>query len=643
MDIITFSHVNKSFGEQQVLEDVSFTVRDNDKIGIMGINGAGKTTLFRILMGEMDHDDGYVSVRKNLNLGYMAQQIELDSQASAYEEGISVFSDLLEMEDRIQELQYRMDGGDHSIETVEAFSKVQERYIDNGGMTYKSITLSVMRNLGLSETECHIPINSLSGGQKTRVMLAKLLLSKPDVLLLDEPTNHLDIEAIEWLEKYLSDYQGTILVISHDRYFLDRFVTKIYELENRRVTEYSGNYSDYIRVKTEREEALEKDYDKKMKELRRLEDMIDLQKRWNTERSFVTARHKEKAAERLRNTIIAPAAKQEEMRLRLTSLERSGNDVILVRDLARIFSDGLLFHNVSFDLFRQDRAFILGRNGTGKTTLIRMIMGEELPDEGEIRIGSKVDIGYYSQGQENLPDEKTILEAVYVNTDESSIGKIRTVLGSFMFHNDDVDKLIGTLSGGEKARVALAILMLSGCNLLILDEPTNHLDMRSREILENAILKYEGTVLAVSHDRYFIDKLATKVFDLSREGMETYPGTYSEYTSFKASREIPEETMKITEIKETSSGAEYRRKKAEESERRKRRTRLRNLETGIASAEEKIAKDNALLEREDIMSDYEKVKELSEEISALETELAALYAEWEVLAPIVEEENDGQD
>lgn len=631
MELININDVSLSFGDEEILNDISLTVRDEDKIGIIGVNGAGKTTLLRLIMGELECTSGNIIRRKNLNIGYVPQRVEYHSQRTAYEDALETFSDLIHLEERLNELNEQMIASS-TIESVEAYNRTQERFVNEGGLTYRSLTRSMLLGLGLSENELDLQIEKLSGGQRTRVLIAKILLSKPDILLLDEPTNHLDIEALEWLEKYLSDYRGSILVISHDRYFLDNFVNKIFEISFTRGELYNGNYTKYAQLKEEKDEFLRRDYAKKEREVQRIEAMIEQQKRWNTERSFITARHKEKMADRIRKTMVKPSEKEKSIRISFSEDRKSGNDVLRITGVSKRFGDTVLFRNAGFEIKRNDRAFILGRNGTGKTTLLRMVLGEVEDFEGEIFIGTNVDIGYYAQGQENLPMNDTIIEAVYKNTDETQLGKIRNILALFLFTDDEVEKKVSSLSGGEKARVALAILMLSGCNLLLLDEPTNHLDMATREILENALLRYDGTILAVSHDRYFIRKLATKVIELDRDGTDIYPVDYDQYLFDKSKKTVEEAPV---QKKKSDAGEEYRRAKEAEAEIRKRKNRFTKLEELIQNTEDKINILTKELENPEISSDYGKLMDTNSRIEALTTQLQEYYTEWEDLAELL--------
>ena len=629
MEILNCNHITKQFGVTPVLEDICFAVSTGDKIGMMGVNGAGKTTLFKILLAEMEPDAGMIVRQKNLKLGYMPQQVDYRSDKTAYEDSLSVFSECMQMEARLEELQQRMEQ-EHSEQSIASFSALQERYIAEGGLLYRGRARSMLQSLGLSGTEIDLPMSALSGGQRTRVLLAKLLLAEPDILLLDEPTNHLDIAAVEWLENFLQEYRGAVIVISHDRYFLDQFVGRIFELENHRLRAYVGNYSAFMRQKEADSIALQRDFEKKTRELLRIEGIIAQQKQWNTERSLVTARHKQKMADKLAASIVRPEDAPGSMHLSLLADHRSGNDVLSVRGVGQVFDGVRLFSNASFELKRGERAFLLGRNGVGKTTLLRRILGEIPAGEGEIRLGARVEVGYYAQGQEKLPPNDSILEAVYHNTDEQELGRIRDVLAMFLFRGEEVDKKISTLSGGEKARVALAILMLSGCNLLILDEPTNHLDIPSREILEEALLAYDGTILAVSHDRYFIQKLATRILDLTPEGVASYENGYDAYMASKAAQQKQAVAQKATPTED--AGVQYRKKRSEEAALRKRRSQIERLEGQIAALEEEIAAEKERMSAPDIAADYEQVLGLSCKIGEMEAELEEKYARWEELS-----------
>ncbi|MGI6664456.1 MAG: ribosomal protection-like ABC-F family protein [Christensenellaceae bacterium] len=631
MELLTGSHISKSFVLQSVLQDVSFSVEAGDKIGVMGVNGAGKTTLFRIIAGEIEADEGFLQKIGNPNIAYMPQHAAYTSERTATEEVMEVFTELVEMEETLAFLQREMEENPVT-EVIEKYSALYERFTAQEGLTYRALVRSTLLGLGLTEEELLLSLSALSGGQRTRVLLARILLSKPDVLLLDEPTNHLDISAIEWLENFLAGFRGTVLVISHDRYFLDTFITKVFEIERQGLAAYKGNYSDFSRQKEEILLAKERDYIKKSRELKRVEAIVAEQKRWNTERSHITARHKQKMAGRIAAEIEKPDAALKTMRFSLSSAMRSGNDVLLARDVSMRFENTVLFQNVGVDIKRAEKAFLLGDNGIGKTTFFRIITGEISPTAGEIIYGTNVSIGYYSQAQENLPLNKSIVDAVYAMTEEREIGRIRSVLALFLFQGDDIYKEVGALSGGERARVALAILMLAKHNLLLLDEPTNHLDIPSREILEEALLNYDGTIFAVSHDRYFIQKLATHIFELTRTGMEDYKGDYAYYLSEKkkrASLRLAESFA--AEKEENAAGNEYREARRMESEKRKMAGQIKRAEEAISRKEASIREKTTRLSMPEVAADYESIVALTEEIGKEEAELAVLYHEWEAL------------
>ena len=629
MEILNVDQINKMFGITPVLTDISFTIMKNDKIGIMGVNGAGKTTLLKIILGEIEPDTGHVIRQKNLKIGYMPQRVDYQSDKTAYEDALDVYNELLQAEIQLDKLQRELEKK-HDKDTIRRFSALQERYIAQGGMVYRGKVRSMLIGLGLSDEEMDLPTMLLSGGQRTRVLLAKLLLTEPDILLLDEPTNHLDISAVEWLENFLQEYRGAVLVISHDRYFLDKFINRIFSLENHRIRAYKGNYSDFVRLKKEEEITLQRDYEKKTKEIKRIEGIIAQQKQWNTERSLITARHKQKMVDKIAQTLVCPEDAPKSIRLSFDAQLRSGNDVLTIENIGMAFDRTTLFSNVSFQIKRGERVFLLGRNGTGKTTLFRLILGELPLKQGKIRLGSNVQIGYYSQGQENLPLDKSILEAVYMNTKEQNLGKIRNVLASFLFTDEDVDKQISILSGGEKARVALAILMLSGCNLLMLDEPTNHLDIVSREILESALLEYNGTIFVISHDRYFIKKIATRILSLEQMGINSYEGGYDFYLQKMNENKILLSSTKLQK-KASDAGVLYRQKRSAEAEKRKKKNDFTKLEKKITQLEETISFQKEQLTFPEIASDYTKILEITELLDKNERLLEQYYIEWEKL------------
>ena len=637
MEILVANQISKSFVLQEVLADISFSIEKGDKVGIMGVNGAGKSTLFKIITGELTPDTGTLYKAANTRLAYMAQHTEYDSTATAMEDALMVFSRLLDMETRLQDMQAKIEQN-QDMQTIHKFTELNDRYLQEGGMTFKARTKSMLLGLGLTENELGLPLSALSGGQRTRVMLAKLLLSEPDILLLDEPTNHLDLSAIEWLENFLVDYKGTVLVISHDRFFLDAFVNKIFEIEYAKLTAYQGNYSDFVRQKQENQLVMEREFKKKSRELKRIEAIIEEQKRWNTQRSLITARHKQKMADKIASEIVRPNKAQHKIKVRLDASKRSGNEVLDIENLAMGFDDHTLFSNVNIDIRRTDKAFLLGRNGIGKTTLFRILLGEIPPTRGGFSYGANVEVGYYSQTQDNLPLDMTMLEAVYSQVDETSVGKVRDVLALFLFTGDDIEKRIETLSGGERARVSLAILLLSKCNFILLDEPTNHLDIPSREVLEHALLSYDGTLFVISHDRYFIKKLATKIYDLQENGAALYNGDYAYYLDERIKRQENAEHKEAAEIQdEKPPASDYWDEKKRASEQRQLLGRIKRAEENIAKTEEEISVLEERLSAKEVVAEYEMVLSLSQEIATKTEVLNRYYEEWQELSDLAEQ------
>lgn len=621
MLILSASKINKSFGSDSVLEDVSFSVYTGDKIGILGANGAGKSTLFKILTGEIDCDSGNIFMNKQLKISYLEQHTKSSSTKNAYDEVMSVFSNLINTEIELERL-HKMIENNPSTELIERQTALNESYVANGGLTYKAMAMSTLKGLGLKDDEIKLPLSALSGGQRTRVMLAKILLDKSDILFLDEPTNHLDIESIMWLENFLSSYQGCLLLVTHDRYFLDKVTNKIFEIEHQKLKEYNGNYSYYIKKKNADTAALEKDYALKEKEIKRLEGIIEQQKRWNREKNIKTAESKQKAIDRIEKTMVKPEKSLKDIKFRFNYQEECANDVLVAENLSKKFPDKVLFENVNLDIKKSERVFLLGANGTGKSTLFKIIMGMERPDSGKIKLGPRVKIAYYDQTQSDLNLDKTIFDEIQDSLPYLDNTSIRCALALFLFTGEDVFKEISTLSGGERARVCLTKLMLSKSNILFLDEPTNHLDVMSKEALENALLQYDGTLFVISHDRYFINKLANKIYIISPNGEKCINGSYDDYLK----------TLDKTETKitvQTESKIDYKQKKELESQKRKLNTRIKKAEDAISDYENKINDINELLSDESISSNYEKIVELTNELNKAQENLELQMFEWE--------------
>ena len=632
MTILTASGIEKSYGIQSVLRDVRFSVEEGDKIGILGVNGAGKTTLFKLICGEEEPDQGQVQKSRNLQIAYMEQYAEYTSEKTVLQEATQVFSHLMEQERQLDHLQEQL-AEQPSEELARRFHDANERFIDAGGLTYKSRVHSTLIGLGFLEEELHLPMDAVSGGQRTRVLLARLLLGQADILLLDEPTNHLDMQAIAWLEDFLANYRGTVLVISHDRYFLDRITNRIFEVENGKLTAYKGNYSAYVRQKEEIRAAKAKEYEIKTKEIHRLEGIIEKQKQWNREKNLVTARSKQKVIDRIAATLDAPEKEPENIHFHFSPAKPSGNDVLSARDVSVAFEGIPLFQNVNLDIKRGEKAFLLGDNGCGKTTLFRAVLGQQAA-AGEIRLGSNVKVGYYDQAQSDLSPDKTVLETLSDALPQLDLGILRNALAAFLFRGDDVEKKIASLSGGEKARVTLARLMLSDANFLLLDEPTNHLDIASKEALEKALLEYDGTLFIISHDRYFINALATQIYRLTADGTEKFGGDYQYFLE----KSLPLRREETPE-KEQKPNA-YQIKKEQASRVRRLQGQISRLEKEIEAQEAAMAALQEKLSLPEIAADYEKIGEISAELEELQEKTAGLYAKWEECSEELAEQGD---
>ena len=534
MAVLDVQNLTLSFGADMLFKDVSFSIKDKEKVGLIGCNGAGKTSLFKLIIGEYTADSGNCFVGKNVKLGYM-QQHTCSENNTVYNELVSVFSDLIDVEKQLDDVNKRLTDNVGSLdENIALQDRLNDYYTNNGGLTYKSLTRSALIGLGFTENDFDMPTSKLSGGQRSKLILAKLLLSKADFLLLDEPTNHLDINAVEWLEGFLKDFSGACLIISHDRYFLDKITTKTIEIENKKSRCYEGNYSAFLVKKEAEQKAVEEKYENDMKEIARLEGIIEQQRQWNREKNIKTAESKEKVIERIKAQLVIPDSRVAKIRFDFSPNCVSGEEVLNVENLSKSFGDKVVFSNASFDVRRKEKVFLLGDNGCGKTTLLKILMKDYMPDSGRFKFGSMVQTGYFDQVQEKLDLNKTALDEVWSHFPAMTETAVRNALAAFLFKGDDVYKVLKDCSGGERARVALLKLMLGKFNFLLLDEPTNHLDAFSREELENTLLDYDGTLLIVSHDRYFINKIATRILELKKDGVDEYIGNYDEYIERKA-------------------------------------------------------------------------------------------------------------
>lgn len=611
------------FGAELMFKNVTFEVDKNDKIGLVGRNGCGKTTLFRLMRGEMPTDEGEFVKSQDTVLGYMEQHVVRDSSVSMYDEVLSVFEPVIKLENELEQLHAEIDGGNTSHETLEKQMILQEKFEAMGGLTYRTRAMSSLLGLGFSQEEQEKPVSVLSGGEKAKVQLAKLLLSGANLLLLDEPTNHLDISALAWLEKFLLDYKGAYIIISHDRFFLDRVTNRTFELENKRLTAYKGGYTMYRKKKEEDLEIAWRHYENQLEEINRVKAIIEQQKRFNQERNYITIASKEKQIERLEADLVKPETPPKKLNFRFHCDEPVTDEILTAENLSVGFDGVTLFKNVNISVRKKERVFVMGANGCGKTTLFKLLIKEYSGDSGRVYYGPNVKTGYYDQLMTGLSDGKTVLDELWDAYPKMTQTEARTALGSFLFSGEDVFKKISTLSGGEKARIALLKLMLSGCNLLLLDEPTNHLDITSREALESAIDSFDGTALIISHDRYLIRKTATRVLRLTPNGAE-------EIADIEAFFEQSEE-QKISAVKKepttaSANKADYLRRKEQQSEIRKLNTRISRAEERIAALEDEISALNSELNENS--GDYEKIMAITEKLSAAHDELTEQTNEW---------------
>nr|WP_176789829.1 ABC-F family ATP-binding cassette domain-containing protein [Ruminococcus bromii] len=637
MPALSVRNLTMTFIERNLFTDVSFDVEERDKVGFIGANGVGKTTLFKILNGEISPVSGTVTFSKNVRPGYMEQHACNNPRADVYHELLSVFDYLSDMETEISALAHQIDNKSGNLdELVERQTMLIEQFERAGGLTYKSRTHSALLGLGFSENDFTMPVGNLSGGQRSKLCLAKLLLSQSNMLLLDEPTNHLDIDAIAWLEGFLRDFKGAMIIISHDRYFLDNVTNKTIELEHNRAMVYKGSYSEFVKKKESVNESLKNKYEHDLKEIKRIEGIVEQQKRWGQAHNFITAASKQKEADRIKDQLVAPESELETMRMHFEPRCESGNDVLICKNLAKAFDDKQLFKDVDIHIRKGERVFIIGGNGCGKTTLFRILTGKTPMDSGEYDYGANVEIGYFDQMQQNLDLSKTALDEVWDTFPNMTQTEVRSALASFLFKGDEVFKPLSKMSGGERARVSLLKLMLKGSNFLLLDEPTNHLDASSREELEKTLLDYSGTMLIVSHDRYFINKIADRILLLTNNGVKEYLGNYDYYlerTTAEKSGAVLTESKK--EKKEKPQN-DYFLQKQKQSEERKRQTKLKKAEAEIERLDEEIAKTQELLSSEEVAADYEKLMELSKLLEDLQKQQEEQYEIWEELESMAE-------
>lgn len=624
MALIAASGISKSYSSRMLFEGVSFEIAPRDKVGLVGVNGCGKTTLFRILTGEESPDAGAVMKHREAKLGYMLQNVE-NTSATLYESAVEAFDGLIRMEEELERISADISKGKGDISAlISRQQTLNERYQREGGLTFRSRVRSTLTGLGFTEEELSKPLSDMSGGQRNKAQLAKMLLSGAELLLLDEPTNHLDIKSIAWLEDFLRGYPNAFMVISHDRYFLDRVTNRTLEIKNGRLFSSNGNYSRHIELMSSNNEILRRHYLNQKKEIRRLEGVVEQQRRWGRAHNFITAEAKQKQIERLKAELVEPERDTASIHFRFTARETGGNDVLITENIAKAY-DKPVFSGASMHIRKGERVFLLGPNGCGKTTLMKIITGKETADTGSVRLGAKVQPGYYEQTMASLDPKSTALEEIHNSYPNMDLTDVRTALAAFLIRGDDVFKEISTLSGGEKARVQLLKLMLSGANLLLLDEPTNHLDISSREALENALDEYDGTMLIVTHDRYLVNRLADRVLYMESDGLTEYIGGYDDYleASERRIKEAP-----VQEIKAEKPNS-YKAQKERQSLINRANGEVRRAEERIAQAEEKLEGINALLSSPDISTDYVRSAALAKEAEEQRQIVEELYAAWE--------------
>ncbi|MBM7573616.1 ABC-F family ATP-binding cassette domain-containing protein [Aquibacillus albus] len=639
MILMQVNNLTKRYGAELILSNIKIEIQTNDRIGIVGRNGAGKSTLLKIMANQLSYDEGTIHKPKDATVGYLAQNTGLESQQTIWNEMLHVFSHLVKKEDELRKMERRM-GDPDLINNSDAYQQLlsdydakQQAFRTQGGYQYEAEIKAVLNGLHFQDYDLHTSINELSGGQKTRLALGKLLLSKPDVLILDEPTNHLDIETLTWLEGYLNNYKGAVVIVSHDRYFLDKTINLVYEIERNKSTKFHGNYSKYLEQKAANYEREMKQFEKQQAEIKKMEDFIQK----NIVRASTTkrAQSRRKQLEKM-DKMDRPAGEEASAKFSFDINRRSGNDVLKVKDLSFQYEDGddSIFSNLTFDVSRGDSIALVGPNGVGKTTLLKTIIGDFKPSNGTIQLGSNVQIGYYDQEQTRINSNKTVLHELWDDYPTMNEKDIRTVLGNFLFSGDDVLKPVTALSGGEKARLALAKLMMEKSNLLILDEPTNHLDLDSKEVLESALIDFPGTILFVSHDRYFINKIATQIIEMQPDESTVYLGDYDYYVE-KKQEAYELEQLTLQENKETNQPTEakssFEQEKAYKKEQRKRERRISEIEKEIEKMEKNIEENEDLLCDPDIYQDHEKTLELTEQNEEYNLLIETLMEEWEEL------------
>ncbi|MBV4414638.1 ABC-F family ATP-binding cassette domain-containing protein [Clostridium tyrobutyricum] len=634
MVVLSCKNIHKSYGVETVLENITFNINDGEKVGLIGPNGAGKSTLFKILTGKMQQDDGELFIDKSKTLGYLAQHLSLNSSNTIYEEMLVVFQDLINIEKKLSKLEKLMDepydknNQEYHNKLINDYTTYSELYTNRGGYIYKAEINRVLKGLGFIENAFNKKIELLSGGQKTRVALCKLLLTKPDILLLDEPTNHLDLDAIEWLEDYIKNYKGTTILISHDRYFLDSVTSITMELINGHINFYNGNYTNFIDLKEKNYNVQLKAYNLQQAEIKRQEEVIERYKSFNREKSIKAAESRQKMLDKIVR-LDAPDKPPELRNVVFETQINSGNDVLHIENLNKSFNEKKLFENIAFNINRGEKTALIGENGRGKTTLFKIIMNETPKDDGICELGKNVIIGYYDQEQSNLNNDKTVIDEVWDDFPKLTTTQIRNALAAFLFTGDDVFKTISSLSGGEKCRINLLKLILSKSNFLLLDEPTNHLDIMSREALEKALLEYNGTILVISHDRYFLNKVVNKIYELNESEIKEYLGNYNYYVEKKKNPLRFEEIQETTGKTKTQIKQERKKKNELEKSKKKERLKVKNIEDQISDLENAIIELENKLCVEEIYSNPEESEKINKQLLESKDKLDELYNKWE--------------
>ncbi|EPY2281616.1 ribosomal protection-like ABC-F family protein [Clostridium sporogenes] len=636
MVVLSCKNISKAYGVDLILDNLTFNINENDKVGLIGANGAGKSTLFKILTSSLEQDSGDIFIDKSKSLGYLAQHLSLDSNNTIYEEVLDVFHDLIKMEEKLNKLEklmnepYDKNNKDYHDKIIKDYTTYTDLYINRGGYTYKGEIHRVLRGLSFEEEDFNKQINILSGGQKTRVALCKLLLQSPDILLLDEPTNHLDLTAINWLEEYLKAYKGTVLIISHDRYFLDEITNQTFELISGHINCYNGNYSKFIDLRKKEYEVKLKAYNLQQSEIKRQEKIIEKYRSFNREKSIKAAESRQKSLDKIEK-IDAPDKLPKPVKINFETQIKSGNDILHIENLSKSYGDITLFTNVEMDIKRGEKIALIGDNGRGKTTLLKIIMDKIKKNSGTKYIGKNVFIGYYDQEQSDLNECNTVLDEVWDEFPEMTTTEVRNSLAAFLFTGDDVFKEISKLSGGEKCKVNLLKLMLSKSNFLLLDEPTNHLDIMSREALEDALLNYDGTVLVISHDRYFLNKVIEKIYELNIDGIKEYLGNYDYYIHKKINpNRFDYEAITSGNSKtKTQIHQERKKKKEEEKKLKQEKLKIKNLEKEITDLEEEVNLLQEQLCLEEVYSDSAKSEKINKDIINKQKLIENLYSEWE--------------